>query len=198
MTANNLKLILASTSQFRQKLLRDAGVTFEAMASVGDEKSIGGLAPRILARHRAEFKATDVANRAQPGSVIIGADQVLSLDGVAYDKAETAEEAVQRLLIFQGRTHYLHSAFCLMLVHKSGSFELIHEEVVDVPMKMRRLSKDEIYAYVATEEWRGCVGCYRAEGQGIGLFEAMGGDHTAIIGLPLMPLFAALRRIPLN
>lgn len=155
------------------------------------------LPPRILASRRAEFKGLDVAQRAAAGSLVIGADQVLSLDGYVFDKALSAEEAFQRLRQFEGRTHFLHSAFCLIAVDEGRDIKTVYEEVVDVPMTMRRLSHEEILAYVATGEWEGCVGCYRIEGRGVQLFERIGGDHSAIIGLPLTQLYAAMRQLKL-
>jgi septum formation protein len=186
------RLTLASTSPFRKKLLEEAGVSFEVAAAEGDEKSIAGLPPAVLAAKRAEFKAIDVARRARPDSVVIGADQVLSLGGISFDKAESPEEAFARLKDFQGKTHYLHSAICLVDVHHSGSLETVFETVVDIPMTMRPLSDDEIRTYVATNEWQGCVGCYRIEGKGRDLFSTVGGDHSAIIGLPIKELKSAL------
>lgn len=185
-------IVLGSTSPFRRKLLEESGLTFSVAASTADEKTIVDLPPRILARRRAEFKGLDVAQQVPPGSLVIGADQVLSLDGYAFDKAHSAEEAFQRLRQFEGRTHFLHSAFCLIAV--DADIKIVYEEVVDVPMTMRRLSHEEILAYVATGEWEGCVGCYRIEGQGVQLFERIGGDHSAIIGLPLTQLYAAMRQ----
>jgi septum formation protein len=186
------RLTLASTSPFRKKLLEDAGVSFEVAAAAGDEKSIAGLPPPLLAAKRAEFKAIDVARRTGPDHVVIGADQVLSLNGVSFDKAESPDEAFARLKDFQGKTHYLHSAICLVDVHHSGSLETVFETVVDIPMTMRPLTDDEIKDYVATGEWQGCVGCYRIEGKGRNLFSNIGGDHSAIIGLPIKELQKAL------
>lgn len=190
-------VVLASTSSFRKKLLEESGLKFSVEAARGDEKAIANLPPRVLAKMRAEFKGIDVAIRAARGSIVIGADQVLSLDGYAFDKASDATEAAKRLKQFEGRTHYLHSAFCLILKKHDGTIETVYEEVVDVPMAMRRLSHDEIQTYVQTGEWQGCVGCYRIEGQGVQLFDRIGGDHSAIIGLPLTQLFAALRSLNL-
>jgi septum formation protein len=188
------RIILASTSPFRKKLLNDAGLGFEAMAPKADEKTIAGLPPSFLAAKRAEFKAIDVALHAPPDSLVIGADQVLSLDGMSFDKAETEEEARQRLRQFRGKTHTLHSAFCLVEVHHSGSCETVFETVVDVPMTMRHLSDQEIEDYLATREWEGCVGCYRAEGEGRKLFSKIGGDESAVIGLPIKPLSEAIHQ----
>lgn len=188
------RIILASTSPFRKKLLNDAGLGFDTMAPKADEKTIAGLPPPFLAAKRAEFKAIDVALHAPPDSLVIGADQVLSLDGQPFDKADSQDEARERLKQFRGKTHTLHSAICLVEVHPSGSCETVFETVVDVPMTMKNLSDQEIEAYLATGEWRGCVGCYRAEGEGKKLFTKIGGDESAVIGLPLKQVSEAIHR----
>jgi septum formation protein len=186
------RIVLASTSPFRKKLMDDASISCEIAPALGDEKSVSGFPPEILAAKRAEFKALDVARRSQAGSLIIGADQVLSLAGRSFDKAETSEEAITRLTEFQGRTHFLHSGICFVQVHPSGMIETVFETVVNIPMEMRPLSLSEITKYVATEEWQGCVGCYRIEGEGRHLFTKIGGDQSAVIGLPMLELKKAL------
>jgi septum formation protein len=189
------RIILASTSPFRKKLLEDSGFSFTTLAPESDEKTISGLPPRELASRRAEFKALDVARRAPAGSIVIGADQVLGMNGKSYDKAETAEEATARILEFQGKTHELYSAYTLVLVNKSGSIEVLENTVVTIPMTMKALSADEARTYVATGEWQGCVGCYRIEGAGRDLFAAIGADISSIIGLPMAELSASLNKI---
>ena len=191
-TINRLPIILASSSPFRQKLLEDAGIRFVAHSPKGDEKTIAGLPPAMLAAKRAEFKAIDVARHSPPGSVVIGTDQVLGFEGSPLDKSNDPQEAVHKLKKLQGRTHTLHSAFCLVKVLLSGSMETLHEEIVDIPMTMHPMNDDEITAYIATGEWKGCVGGYRIEGEGRKLFSKVEGDKSAIIGLPLAELIAAL------
>lgn len=189
---NRMHIILASSSPFRQKLLKDAGVAFISHSPQGDEKTISGLPPRMLAAKRAEFKAIDVARHAASGSVVIGTDQVLGFEGTSFDKSDSPQEAAQKIKRLQGRSHTLHSAFCLVKVFPSGSMETLHQEVVDIEMTMRPLDDDEIAAYIATGEWRGCVGGYRIEGEGRKLFSKIDGDVSAIIGLPVSELILAL------
>ncbi len=186
------RIVLASTSPFRKKLMDDASIVCEIAPALGDEKSVLGFPPEILAAKRAEFKAWDVARRSEAGALIIGADQVLSLAGISFEKAETSEEAITRLTEFQGKTHFLHSGICLVQVHPSGIIETVFETVVNIPMVMRPLSASEITTYVATGEWKGCVGCYRVEGQGRHLFTKIGGEQSGVIGLPMPELKKAL------
>lgn len=178
-------LVLASTSKFRQRILEQAGICFEAVAPRCDEKSITDLAPKHLAAARAKLKAQDVAQRTPPGTLVLGADQVLGLEGRAFDKAETAEEASERLREFSGKTHFLYSAMCLVQNSPDGQTLVIEETVVDIPMPMRHLTDQDIVAYIGLDEWQGSVGCYRIEAAGRSLFAEISGDETAIIGLPI-------------
>jgi septum formation protein len=186
------QLLLGSTSPFRRKLLEASGVAFGAAAPNVDEAAISADRAETLAMARAIAKARAVA-AAHPGALVIGGDQVLGLDGKTFDKAQTAGEARERLRLFAGRTHHLHSAVALAYGDR-----LVHEELVSVAMPMRRLSEAELDAYVATGEWRGSVGCYQYEHRGVHLFSGVRGDQSAIVGLPLQELLAALRALGLD
>ena len=192
-------LVLASTSPFRQALLRSAGVQARAEAPEVEESRILHPVPRELARLRAEAKAMAVAARVGadgPAVVIIGADQVMSLGTQVFDKARDEAEALARLALLAGRTHVLHSAFCLILAGGPhfGTPRLLASDVLDLPMAMRPLEQAALAAYVATGEWRGSVGCYQFENRGVHLFHHVSHDASAIVGLPLQPLLEALRR----
>ncbi len=192
------RLLLGSTSPYRQTLLKSTGLPFDVAAADVDEQAIVANNPRDLALARAKAKGLAVA-RLNPGTLVIGADQVLGFEGQSFDKAADAGEAALRLRQFSGQTHFLHSAFCLAF--RGSDWEdavLVHGDVVDVPMSMRRLTDEEIAAYVATGEWRGVVGCYQFENKGVHLFVQVGGDSSAIIGLPLPQLLQALRTCGVN
>jgi len=186
------RLVLASTSPFRAQILKSAGVDFDAIGPDVDEKGIFSADPAAMALARAEAKATDIAVK-NLDSVVIGADQVLSLGDRTFTKAQDINEARRRLLELSGQTHTLHSAFALAMNGK-----ILASKVVDVAMAMRKLANGEIDRYLATGEWRGAVGCYQAENHGIQLFESIGGDTTAVVGLPMPQLLTALRLIGVN
>jgi septum formation protein len=195
---NRLNIVLASSSPFRQKLLKDAGITFKIQNPEGDEKSIQGLPPHMLAIKRAEFKALDVAVRSPAESIVIGTDQVLGFEGKSFDKSKSPEDASRKLQLLQGRVHTLHSAFCLIKVGPRSSVETKHLEVVDIQMTMRNLTDREIADYIKTGEWQGCVGGYRIEGKGRNLFSNIAGEPSAIIGLPMAATLKALENIAQN
>lgn len=194
------QLILASQSPFRRALLEATGVAFVAETAPLDERTVTGRTPRELAERRSVAKAMALA-LLRPESLVIGADQVLSLDGLSFDKAEDPGEARARLAALSGRTHYLHSGMALVYAPANGTPEVLCAEVIDAAMRMRPLTTEEIDAYVATGEWRGSVGCYQYENRGAHLF-ADGGEpgpeQATIVGLPIGRLLERLRALGVN
>jgi septum formation protein len=181
------RIILGSTSPFRQAILNNRGVLFEVVSPPVDEKKFMGHDPKSTARYRAEAKAFSVAEHVRPHSLVIGADQVLGFEGEVFDKANNAQEAFLKLKRFSGKTHYLHSAVSVYEVLDTGAIRRVFSRVWDVPMVMRSLQDQEIESYIATGEWKGVVGCYRYEGQGRRLFNFEWGvlpEQSSVIGLP--------------
>lgn len=191
------RLILASTSPFRQALLRSAGVPFIAIGPAVNEEEIFDPTPAALAKKRAEAKANAVAERS-PGSLVLGADQVLSFAGGTASKARTSAEARQRLEQLAGQTHWLHSAYAWAWREPGKRPKVLASEVVDVGMHMRTLTSEDIDAYLDTGEWKGSVGCYQYENRGVHLFTHVGGDQSTIIGLPLGPVLSTLRGLGID
>ena len=186
-------IVLASRSPVRLRLLREAGIEVEAVPSIIDERAVeealgGELSPTDLAEMLAETKAQEVSGRS-PGRVVVGADQVLSLDGEVLHTPDDMEGARRRLLLLSGRTHVLHTAHVVM---RDGAALARHSETAS--LTMRTLTPAEVgRAMALDEDAMGTVGAYRIEGPGIRLFERIEGDHFAVLGLPMLPLLAALR-----
>ena len=186
-------IVLASRSATRLRLLRDAAIEVEAVPSTIDERAVeealgGELGPTDLAEMLAETKAQEVSGR-RPGDVVIGADQVLALDGEILHQVEDMEGARRRLLQLQGRTHRLHTAHVVM---RDGAAIARHSETAD--MTMRPLTPAEVGRAMARDEGAlHSVGCYRLEGPGVRLFTRIEGDHFAILGLAMLPLLDAPR-----
>ncbi|AWN53811.1 Maf family nucleotide pyrophosphatase [Methylobacterium sp. 17Sr1-1] len=186
-------LLLASTSPTRRMLLGSAGLTVETRAPGVDERAVeaeaAGLSPQNLAERLAAAKAGAVAARA-PDRVVIGADQVLDLDGTVFHKPADRAGAAAHLARLQGRTHALHSAVALAV---GGA--VADRFVVTARLTMRPLDEAGIAAYLdaAGPAVTGSVGAYQLEGVGIHLFDRIEGDHSTILGLPLLPLLARLR-----
>lgn len=182
-------LILASSSEIRAQLLRNAGLAVEACPARIDEDTIRpaleaeGASPRDIADALAEMKAAKVSAR-NPGQLVLGADQVLDFDGRIFAKPESPEAAEAHLMQLSGRQHRLHSA---LVVYRDGA--PLWRHVGEVRLTMRPLSAEFIVAYVARNwsEIRWCVGCYQLEAEGVTLFSAVEGDYFSVLGLPLIP-----------
>ena len=189
------RLILASGSAARRAVLDGAGVPFEARPSAVDEvalkPSLAHLSPPELALALAEAKALDVSGHA-PDAWVLGADQTLDFEGRSIDKATSLEEGRARLGEMAGKAHSLHSALVLA---RGGAVMWTHLGRAD--LTMRPVSDAFLDAYMAEEgpQALSSVGVYRLEGPGAQLFERVEGDYFTILGLPLWPLLAELRRI---
>ena len=190
-------LILASSSPFRRHLMEQAGLVFEAESAGIDEREIeaplrqNGAGPEEIATALAIAKAQDVASR-HPGKFVIGSDQIMSMDGKLFHKCATVGEAKEQLDRMRGKTHQLTSAVAIF-----KDEELLWSEVAIAEMTFRQFSDAFLASYIdrVGEGVLLSVGAYQYEGLGQQLFEKIAGDYFTIIGLPMLPLLKALRRI---
>lgn len=193
------EILLASKSKFKRQLLENAGVLFDCCEPSVREKEIQDPKPKVLAYKRARAKS-EVAAVENPLSLTIGSDQTLEFDGKSFGKAESKEEAIERLSLLSGKSHFLHSAFVISLCEKgSDKAAILAERVVSARLTMRNLSLEEINHYVSTSfEWQAVVGCYRYESLGIQFFAEVQGEYTTIVGLPMIELCYELRKLGVN
>lgn len=190
-------LLLASASTARRAVLEAAGLQVETEAAGIDERaieaSLGNAWPAELAERLAREKANAVALR-RADRVVLGADQVLDYDGQSMSKPADLEDAARQLAELAGHTHRLHSAVALRV---PGEGEILFVETAS--LTMRHLGQAAIRAYLGhvgnAALWS--PGGYQVEGLGIHLFERIDGEHTAILGLPLLPLLGRLRGLGL-
>ena len=188
------KLVLASGSTWRLAMLRAVGLAPIAHPADLDERALqaemGDAGPGEVALQLAIAKAEAVASH-HPEAVVIGADQVLELDGEVIGKPVDPEDHLQRLMGMRGRTHALMTGWCVR--DSSGAMQM---GIARSQLTMRAdLSDEELHAYVLTGEGSGCAGGYAVEGHGGWLFERVDGDWNNIIGLPLFDLLTALREL---
>jgi septum formation protein len=189
-------VILASASQTRSGLLAAAGVPFTARPAPLDERLVeapliaAGASPAVVAAALAEAKAIAVS-RAVPAAIVIGADQVLDLDGARWTKPATFAEAREQLARLSGREHRLQTA---VAGARDGTVIWRHAETARLTMRPLSAAVIDRYLERIGEAALLSVGTYQIEGFGIRLFEKVDGDHFAILGLPLLPVLQFLRR----
>ena len=192
---DNHRLVLASKSASRRALLESASIPFLTVTADVDERRIErgflseGGPPEKLATTLARAKALEVSRR-QPGALCLGADQVLSLGDIIFHKARSLADAGESLSELSGRTHRLTSAFAIAL-----DGDILHEadDVAELSMRALEPSQIALYLECAGPDVLSSVGCYQLEATGIHLFEAIRGEHSTILGLPLLKLLAWLR-----
>jgi septum formation protein len=188
-------LLLASGSTTRRLLLESAGLDVEVLAPRVDERAVESEAREegadlaAVAARLAAAKALDVSRR-RPDRLVLGADQTLDLDGTSLHKPRDRAEARRQVEALSGRAHVLHSAVALA---RNGA--VLAEIRDDARLTMRALSPEaiDLYLDLAGDRVTGSVGAYQLEGAGIHLFEGVEGDHSTILGLPLLPTLRALR-----
>lgn len=185
-----MSLILASNSQIRREMLVAAGVEHEVRSPAFDEDQVksAGLLGEDLARRLAEGKAASIGE--DSGAWVIGSDSTVSVDGRRYSKPRDRDQAAEHLRAFSGRTMLLSSAVALA---RQGAVQWSHAETAR--LHVRDLSERFIGHYLDLEwpEVGYCVGVFRMEGRGVTLFDKVEGSHFTILGMPLLPLLAALR-----
>jgi septum formation protein len=189
-----MRLILASTSPTRASMLSAAGVPFATDNPRLDETSVTaslvaeGASPRDIADTLAEMKAMRVSAR-HPDALVLGADQVLDLDGQPLGKPDTARMARDQLLSLRGKTHRLFSA---AVICRDGRPEW--RQITRADMTVRDFSDHWLDGYLSRNlpDILGSAGGYRIESEGVRLFTAIAGDHFTILGLPLIPLLGYL------
>lgn len=189
-----MELILASGSPYRRDLLARLGLPFRVVVPAVDESARDGEPPAALSVRLARAKAIAVAAR-EPGAVVVASDQVATLDDMTpIGKPGSLERAREQLAAASGRTMRFHTAFAVVA---PGSLPI--EERIDVTVRFRHLTPAAIERYLVLERPFDCAGAAKCEGLGIALLESISTDDpTALIGLPLIRLAAALRRVGLD
>ena len=186
-------IILASKSESRQAMLRDADIAFEARPADLDERAIEarleGAEPDAVALALAQAKALAVEETTLP---VLGSDSLVVVEGQRFDKPTDRENAAEHLRFFSGKIMQLHSAAAIA---RSG--ELVWKHAALAKLHVRELSDAFIESYLDREwpEVGYCVGVFRIEALGVQLFDRIEGDHFTVLGMPLLPVLGALREM---
>ncbi len=183
------KLILASASPWRKKILTASGISFTVEVSGYDEDMSLSLSPGELAQHLALGKATSVAGR-HNDEVVLGADTFVVFENKLLGKPHTKERAIEMLAMLRGKTHELLTGFAIV-DSKTGKSTT---KAVNTRVTMRQLTDAEIEAYVETGEPLDAAGAYVIQGGGAKLMEKIDGDIDNIAGLPIQDVLHELAK----
>jgi septum formation protein len=187
------KLVLASGSPRRVTLINQAGIEPDALRPTHiDETPKRGELPRACANRLARAKADAALDMIREdeeleGAYILAADTVVAVGRRILPKAESLDEAAQCLRLLSGRNHRVHTAVCLVTPN-----EAFRQRLVETRVRFKRLSEEDIEAYLASGEWRGKAGGYAAQGIAGSFIVKIVGSYSNVVGLPLYETTALL------
>ncbi len=189
------KIILASKSEVRKKILLENGISCNVEPSRVDEDVIKesllkeGATPEIVSKNLAELKANKVSNK-NPNELVLGADSVIDLDGEIISKPKSRKEALNILKKMRGKSHFLISSVCIskkgnMIWNYTDKAELVMKDFSDSELNnyLSKISDKNLYAY----------NVYQIEGEGKKLFSEIKGDKNTIMGLPIIKIKSYLQ-----
>jgi septum formation protein len=180
------KFVLASGSPRRVSLINQVGIEPEALRPVDvDETPKRGELPRACANRLARAKAQAALDLVRDdedlkGAYILAADTIVAVGRRILPKAELLDEAAQCLRLLSGRNHRVHTAVCLVTPK-----EAFRQRLVETRVRFKRLSEEDIDAYLASGEWRGKAGGYAAQGIAGSFIVKIVGSYSNVVGLPL-------------
>ena len=182
-----LKIILASQSKVRKKILDEHNILNEVRPSNVDEDVVKSsllkekASPEIISKNLAELKANKISGK-YSDNLVLGADSVIDLNGELISKPDNREEALEILRKLNGKKHYLISSVC---ISKNGSMVWNHTDKATLTMK--KMNDDELKGYLAkiSDEALYAYNVYQIEGEGRDLFSSIEGNENTIMGLPI-------------
>ncbi len=178
-------IVLASTSPRRIEMMKQLNFDIKVVAPEADETPKRGENPKALVKRLARDKARSVMKRARSTkAIVLAADTiVVSPAGKILGKPVDVADAKRMLKALSGKTHIVHTGYCLIGTEPGSELELVR--VVTTRVTMRGLNPKQIEAYIKTKEPMDKAGSYGAQGIGMGLIEKIAGSYSNVIGLPL-------------
>ena len=191
-----MKIVLASKSKVRKKILEKNNINPEVIVSNIDEEEVKkallaeGASPLIISKNLAELKSIKVSSQ-HPDRLVLGADSVVSLDNELINKPKSREEALKILKRLNNSKHYLISSVC---ISKNGSMIWNHSDQSE--LKMKNFKDEELVKYLdkIKTEILLAYGVYQVEADGLDLFEYIKGDHDSIMGLPIKQIMNYIKK----
>jgi septum formation protein len=183
------KIILASASPRRKEILEKTGLKFSVDESSYDESHVTGLKPAQLALLHSRCKAREVAAR-RKNALVLSADTIVVLKDVVYGKPKNKTEAANMLKALSGKTHTVITAFTILDTESKKE----HSRAVESKVTFRKLSDDEISAYIKSGEPMDKAGAYGVQGLGAAIVKKIDGDFFNVMGLPLSTVVADLKK----
>ena len=192
-----MKIILASKSGVRKKILNDHKIDCEVIVSNVDEDEVKlsllaeGADPKSISKNLAEIKSIKVSSK-NPDRFVLGADSVISLDNELINKPKSRAEALNILKKLNNCKHYLISSVC---ISKNGAMIWNHTDISE--LKMKNLSEKDLIDYLDKIETETLLdyGVYQVEAEGLSLFEYIKGDRNSIMGLPINEIINYIKDI---
>ena len=192
-----MKIILASKSGVRKKILNDHKIDCEVIVSNVDEDEVKlsllaeGADPRLISKNLAEIKSIKVSSK-NPDRFVLGADSVISLDNELINKPKSRADAFNILKKLNNSKHYLISSVC---ISKNGAMIWNHTDISE--LKMKNLSEKDLIEYLDKIETETLLdyGVYQVEAEGLSLFEYIKGDRNSIMGLPINDIINYIKDI---
>ena len=192
-----MKIILASKSGVRKKILEKNCISYNAIPSNVDEDQVkdsllaAGANPTLISKNLAELKSIKVSSK-YPDDLVLGADSVISLNNELINKPKTREEGLEILKKLNGSVHYLITSVCI-----SKNSAMIWNFTDHSELKMKKLSDEQLASYIKKVKTDTLLayGVYQIEAGGLDLFESVKGDRDSIMGLPIKQIMDYIKLI---
>ena len=192
-----MKIILASKSGVRKKILEKNNIEFISVPSNVDEDQVkdsllaAGASPLLISKNLAELKSVKISNKYQ-GQLVLGADSVISLNNELINKPNTREEGLEILKKLNGSIHYLITSVC---ISKNGA--MVWNFTEQSELKMKKLSNEQLKIYLKKIKTKVLLayGVYQIEAGGLDLFDSIKGDRNSIMGLPIKQVIDYIKQV---